>query len=307
MTENRSIELQDHFGARLQTNVNMACYTTARVGGAVRWFAASPSASQLAADARFLWDHKIPFRVLGNGSNVLISDRGWDGLMLYNQAKAITVDRDSSHPTLKAESGAALSTVIRTTMEEGLSGFEWVAGIPGTIGGAVYGHAGAHGLDIEQILSLAEILHCEKGQLLLTAAQMGYQYRSSDLKRDSGRAVILTASFGLSLSTPDLVKKKVEEFNVKRRNSQPAGASMGSTFKNPQGDFAGRLIEAAGLKGLKIGGVEISPVHANFLVNDGSASAEDYHQLISFVQKTVKDKFSVELELEIELLGEWQD
>jgi UDP-N-acetylmuramate dehydrogenase len=307
MIENRSIELQDYFDARLQTDVNMARYTTARVGGAVRWFAESTSASQLAADARFLWDHEIPFRVLGNGSNVLVSDRGWDGLMLYNQAKAITVDRDSSQPTLKAESGAALSTVVRTTLEAGLSGFEWAAGIPGTIGGAVYGNAGARGLDIEQILSLAEILHREKGQLLLTASQLGYQYRSSDLKRDPGRAVILTASFGLSLSTPDLVKEKVEEFNLKRRNSQPAGASMGSTFKNPQGDFAGRLIEAAGLKGLKVGGVEISPVHANFLVNDGIASAEDYHQLISFVQKTVRNKFSVELELEIELLGEWQD
>jgi UDP-N-acetylmuramate dehydrogenase len=193
------------------------------------------------------------------------------------------------------------------TAERGFSGLEWAAGIPGTIGGAVYGNAGARGQDISQMLVLAEILHHEKGQCSLSCEQMGYAYRSSALKRTPGSAVILAAQLKLTRSTSELVNEKVNEFNEKRRNSQPAGASLGSMFKNPAGDYAGRLIEAAGLKGTKIGGVEISPVHANFMINDGSASAEDYHQLITLVQKTVAEKFAVKLETEIEILGEWQD
>jgi UDP-N-acetylmuramate dehydrogenase len=307
MTDFSSTALQDYFGNRLHTDVPLAHYTTARVGGAVCWFAEASSAPQLTADARFLWDQGVPFRILGNGSNILVSDLGWQGMMLYNQAKNISFDTTSSQPLLKAESGASLSTIVRAATLEGLSGFEWAAGIPGTIGGAVYGNAGARGQDTQQILALAEILHREKGYLSLTSPAMGYEYRSSELKRNPGHAVILAASFNLKSSTPELVKEKVEEFNAKRRGSQPAGASMGSTFKNPSGDYAGRLIEAAGLKGKKIGGVEISPIHANFLINDGTASAEDYHQLISLIQKTVANKFSVKLELEIELLGEWQD
>lgn len=307
MTEVNRVILQNHFGERLQENVRLARFTTAKVGGAARWFADATSPAQLAEDARFLWEHKIDFRILGNGSNVLVSDSGWDGMMLHNLAKTITVDTTTSQPLLKAESGAALNTVVRTATEHGLSGFEWAAGIPGTIGGAVYGNAGARDANTQQILALAEILHREKGVLSMTSAQMGYEYRSSTFKREPGHVVILTASFNLKQSTVEEVKAKVEEFNTKRRNSQPAGASMGSTFKNPAGDYAGRLIEAAGMKGTKIGGVEVSPVHANFLINDGTATAEDYHQLISLIQKTVRENFSVSLELEIELLGEWQD
>lgn len=307
MSEINESELRNHFGDRLQADVRLARYTTSRVGGPVRWFVEAKNAQQLADDTRFLWDQDVPFRVLGNGSNILVSDRGWNGLMLYNQAKAVAIAGTPEQPLLTTETGAALSTVVRTASEKGLSGFEWAVGIPGTIGGAVYGNAGARGSDTSQILVLAEILHREKGALSLTSDQMGYQYRSSAFKRDPGHAVILSATFKLTPSTPELVKEKVDEFNSKRRNSQPAGASFGSTFKNPAGDFAGRLIEAAGLKGTKIGGVEVSPVHGNFLVNDGSASAEDYYQLISLVKQTVKKQFSVDLDLEIELLGNWQD
>ena len=307
MTEIGMNNLQNHFGERLQNNIRLARYTTARVGGIVRWFAESNSVSELAGDSRFLWEQNIPFRILGNGSNLLVSDTGWQGMILYNQAKSITLNQNAVQPVLIAESGATLSSVVRFSIDKGLSGFEWAAGIPGTVGGAVYGNAGARGQDIQQILSLAEILHRSKGILSLTGAQMEYQYRSSILKREPGQAVILSASFNMQPSTTSFVKNKVEEFNEKRRNSQPVGASMGSTFKNPAGDYAGRLIEAAGLKGMKIGGVAVSSIHANFLINDGSASAEDYHELISLIQKTVKDKFSVALSLEIELLGEWQD
>lgn len=300
-------KMQAHFGERLQENVRLARYTTARVGGEARWFAASSSSAQLAADVTFLWQQGVSFRVLGNGSNLLVSDKGWDGMMLLNQAKDIRFEDSGVQPVLIAESGAPLSAMVRQTVERGFSGLEWAAGIPGTIGGAVYGNAGARASDIGQMLVLAEILHREKGQFSLTSEQMGYSYRSSALKRAPGSAVILSAQLRLTRSTTEAVSTLVSEFNDKRRNSQPAGASMGSTFKNPEGDHAGRLIEAAGLKGTKIGGVEVSPVHANFLINDGSASAQDYHQLIQLVQRTVEEKFAVKLETEIELLGEWQD
>lgn len=306
---NNSVQqlLQGHFGERLQENVRLARYTTAHVGGPARWFAESTSADQLAADVRFLWQNDLPFRVLGNGSNLLISDLGWNGMLLLNQAKAITINTSGAEPHLIAETGATLTSVIRQAADHGLSGLEWAAGIPGTVGGAVYGNAGAHGQDVSQSLVLAEILHREKGLLSLSNKQMEYLYRSSLLKRAPDSAVILKATLKLTLSTPEIVRQKVDLFNEKRRSSQPAGASMGSTFKNPSGDYAGRLIEAAGLKGTKIGGVEISSVHANFLINDGTATAENYHQLILLVQKTVKEMFAVELETEIETLGEWQD
>jgi UDP-N-acetylmuramate dehydrogenase len=304
---NNSVQqfLQNQFGERLQENVRLARYTTARVGGPARWFAESNSAEQLAADVRYLWGQELPFRVLGNGSNLLISDMGWHGMILLNQAKAITVNSSETESLLKAESGATLTSVVRLAADKGLTGLEWAAGIPGTVGGAVYGNAGARGLDISQSLVLAEILHREQGMLSLSSEQLQYSYRSSLLKRTPGDAVILRATLKLTPSTPEIVRQKVELFNEKRRLSQPAGASMGSTFKNPADDYAGRLIEAAGLKGTKIGGVEVSPIHANFLINDGSATAENYHHLILFVQKTVKEQFAVDLETEIESLGEW--
>ncbi len=307
MSDQMQQTMQNHFGARLQENVRLSRYTTARVGGPARWFAVSSSAQQLAADVTFLWQQNVPFRVLGNGSNLLVSDHGWRGVILLNQAKEINFDETSDQPLMITESGATLSSAVRLTAERGFGGLEWAAGIPGTIGGAVYGNAGARGQDISQMLVLAEILHQEKGRCSLLCEQMGYSYRSSALKRSPGSAVILTAQLKLTRSTPAAVNAKIAEFNEKRRNSQPAGASLGSMFKNPAGDFAGRLIEAAGLKGTKIGGVEISPIHANFMINDGTASAEDYHQLIKLVQKTVAEKFAVMLETEIEILGEWQD
>lgn len=299
--------LKNHFGGRLQENVSLARYTTVRVGGPARWFAEAASAQQLAADAGFLWTNDVHYRILGNGSNLLISDAGWQGFVLLNQAKAIRVTGSVDQPLLYSESGVTLNTLVRTATEAGLSGLEWAAGIPGTVGGAVYGNAGAHGKDVSQSLLLAEILHRSKGLLSLRFDEMGFTYRSSQFKREPGNAVILSATFNLTPSTREEVKARVDAINEKRRAAQPAGPSMGSTFKNPENDKAGRLIEAAGLKGTRIGGVEISQVHGNFFVNDGTATAADYRSLIKLVQKTVHDKFGVDLQLEIELFGDWKN
>lgn len=296
--------LFDHFGSRLQQDVPLANLTTARVGGKARYFLVVQSAEELAADVSFLWSTNIPLFVLGSGSNLLISDSGLDAVVIHNKAKAIVVD---DTPSIIAESGANLGTVARQAALHNLTGLEWASTIPGTLGGAVYGNAGAHGGEMSKSLVLANILHRQKGQLSLTSEQMAYSYRSSALKRDPGTAVILSAQLKVSKGDAASIKAQMDENSAKRRNSQPPGASMGSMFKNPQGDHAGRLIESVGLKGMSVGGVQVSPVHANFMINNGSATAEDIHRLILLVQKTVQEKTGVRLDLEVELLGKWQD
>ncbi|MBP9041043.1 MAG: UDP-N-acetylmuramate dehydrogenase [Anaerolineaceae bacterium] len=296
--------LMNHFGSRLQKDVPLANLTTAKVGGAARFFVVANSADELALDVSFLWSANTPFLVLGTGANLLISDAGLDMVVVHNKAKAITID---ATPSLFAESGAILATVARQAGLNGLTGLEWASTIPGTLGGAIYGNAGAHGGDMSKSLVLANILHRKKGHLSLTSEQMGYAYRSSALKRDPGNAVILSAQLAVQKGHVAAIKAQMEENAARRKNTQPPGASMGSTFKNPVGDHAGRLIESVGLKGFTIGGVQVSPVHANFLVNNGSATAEDYRRLILLIQKTVQERTGIKLELEIELLGNWQD
>ena len=187
-----------------------------------------------------------------------------------------------------------------------MSGLEWAATIPGTIGGAVYGNAGAFGSDTATSLIMAEILQ-PSGKITWTSEELAYGYRTSRLKRSHEPAIILSAKLKLSQSTPEAVQAQMDANSAKRRESQPPGASMGSMFKNPPGDFAGRLIEAAGLKGTKIGGAEVSSVHANFFINKENAKAADLYQLIRLVQSKVMETSQVMLELEVELLGNWQD
>jgi len=297
--------LLNHFKDRLQRDVLLSRFTTSRVGGPARYFISAESASQLAEDVGFLWEHNIPLLVLGSGANLLISDAGLDAVVVHNQAKLITVDLEGETPTITAESGAILTSVARKAAEHGLSGLEWASTVPGTVGGAVYGNAGAFGSNTHASLVLVEILHRTKGYLSLTSKEMGYAYRSSALKRQPGEAVILRAIFVVKPGDPALIESTMREFSEHRRASQPTGPSTGSTFKNPPGDFAGRLIEAAGLKGTRIGGVAISELHGNFFINDGTATAQDYYDLIQLVKKTVFEQFSVSLETEIEIIGDW--
>ena len=169
----------------------------------------------------------------------------------------------------------------------------------------MYGNAGAYGMDVKGCLVLAEILHRTQGRQSWPGARLEFDYRSSILKRDPGQAVVLAARFGLTTSTKDEVQARMDSYNAQRRRSQPPGASLGSMFKNPEGDYAGRLIEAAGLKGTRIGGAQISKMHANFFVNDQQASAKDIWGLIQLAHRTVQDRFGINLEMEVELLGEW--
>jgi UDP-N-acetylmuramate dehydrogenase len=242
---------------------------------------------------------------LGGGSNVLVSDAGVRGVVIINKAKEI--DIDGSGHSVWGGSGAGFGSLARRVSAKNLSGLEWATGIPGTVGGAVFGNAGAHGSDVSSCLMLAEILHRFYGRLEMTPTQMGYAYRSSALKRNPANQIILSAHFKLGAGNASETKALVEKYSQWRKNNQPSGASVGSMFKNPPGDYAGRLIEQAGLKGTSIGSVEVSPVHANYFINDGGTLAQDIFSLVRLTQKAVMQKFGVQLELEIELIGEWED
>ena len=297
--------LRDAFGSNLQENVMLAHYTTARVGGAAEAVLIVHSANEMADTVQKLWDMQAPYRVLGGGSNVLISDKGLREVIVINRANQIKVDAHTNPPTVWAESGASMVSIGKRLALRGLAGFTWGTYIPGTLGGAIYGNAGAHGGDIASQLILADILHPVLGRVQWTSEQFEYGYRSSILKRTDNKAIILSASLELSHSTREEVEDCLETILNRRIKMQPPGSSLGSIFKNPQDDKAGRLIEAAGLKGTRIGDVEISQKHANFFVNYGDAEAKDIYSLIRLAQQTVKEKFDVQLEMEIELLGDW--
>lgn len=299
--------LHNHFTDRLQENISLSNHTNAKVGGIAACFVVETSSDTLALDAQWLWQNQIPFLVLGSGANVLVSSGLLEMVVLLNRSNKMELVGSTQEPVVRADSGSILASVARFAAQNNLTGFEWAYTIPGTLGGAVYGNAGAFGSDMSKSLKMAHILHRQSGRITLSVQEMAYSYRSSALKRNPGDAIILGAD--LYVHQGDAVEiRSIMDANVsKRKASQPGGASMGSTFKNPVGDHAGRLIEAAGLKGTRIGGVQVSPVHANFLINDGSGTPEDYFRLIKLIQSSVLEKSGINLELEIELLGNWQE
>jgi UDP-N-acetylmuramate dehydrogenase len=304
--------LRQTFGARLQEQAPLRRHTAARLGGSAEALLEVENAQELAQAIRLAWEHAWPCLILGGGSNVLVSDEGVRGLVIINRARQVRFDRQAEPPTVWAESGANFGLLARQAASLGLAGLEWAAGIPGTLGGAVVGNAGAHGSDMSDNLLLAEILHqsataqqFEPERQEWPVQKLEYTYRSSLIKRQPGRSAVLAALLRLQRSVPEQVQARLDEFVASRKRTQPPGASLGSMFKNPPGDYAGRLIEAAGLKGAQVGDAQISPVHANFFINNGNASAGDIRDLILLAQDTVLRKFGVELELEIELVGEW--
>lgn len=296
--------LRAAFGSGLQEQASLAGYTTAHAGGPADALLIAKSAGELEQIASRLWDLEVPFRVIGAGSNVLVSDSGLREVVVINRAKSIQVEVENDPPSVWAESGAHTGTIARQAALKGLVGFEWGATVPGTLGGAVYGNAGAFGGDIASCLVMAEILH-PHGKENWPVDRFQYEYRSSILKRERMPAVILAARITLERGEPKAAQEKMSSFSARRRSTQPPGASMGSMFKNPPGDYAGRLIEAAGLKGARFGDAEISPIHANFFINHGNASSAEIGQLIRAARKAVAGQFGIELELEVELLGNW--
>lgn len=295
------------FGDRLQESTNLAPYTSSRIGGPADYLLIATSADDLASMADQLWQMEMDFRILGGGSNVLIADRGIRGAVILNQARAVEFLDNGDHPRAVAESGASLGSVARRTVERDWSGLEWAGTVPGTIGGAVVGNAGAHRGDIAGCLEVAEILQRGSEPESWPVERLEYRYRDSYLKRNPGEFVVLSATFALEIADTAVAKAKLAEFMAYRQRTQPSGASWGSMFKNPPNRSAGRLIDAAGLKGLQIGGARVSTKHANFFINLGDASASDVLRLVKAVRRQVAERFQIELELEVELVGDWDN
>lgn len=295
--------LRRRFGDAVQENIHLAPYTSARIGGPADVLLTVKSADELADAMQLVWEHEMPYYLLGGGSNVLISDKGVRGVVVLNKAKEVQFETGDS-PTVWCEAGVVIANLAKRCASKGLAGLEWAAAVPGTIGGAAYGNAGAFGGDIAGNLIWAELL-TKNGRGKFSVEQMGYGYRTSVLKRGEINAIALSVLLRLKNSTKEEVSVKIEQFSERRKATQPPGASMGSMFKNPEGDHAGRLIEAAGLKGARIGNAEISRLHGNFFVNHGETHASDVRALIDLTRNTVKQRLGVELELEIELAGEW--
>jgi UDP-N-acetylmuramate dehydrogenase len=304
--------LGEKYGHRLGYSVPMTRYSAVRLGGPAQALLEVQKMDELIEVISLCWSEKISYTLLGDGSNILVSDAGICGLVIINRTRQIYFDEQLSPPLVWAESGANFGLLARQAAQRGLSGLEWAAGIPGTLGGAIVGNAGAHGGEIKSNLRLAEILHrIDAGRSGGTRREewpvekLECTYRSSILKRVPGKYVVLAGRLQLQPDDPQVIQKRMDELVAFRRRTQPSGASIGSIFKNPPGDFAGRLIEAAGLKGIQVGDAQVSPLHANFFINHGNASASDFYALIERARTTVAERFAVQLELEIELIGEW--
>ena len=297
--------LGETYGDRLQTRVPLANYTSARIGGLADALLFVRSVDELVDAATRLWQMNIPFILLGGGSNVLVSDRGVRGVVLLNRARAVVIDVQTEPPVIRAESGATLNDIAQRAARSSLTGLEWAASIPGSLGGAVYGNAGAFGGEMAADLISVEVLHRDRGRETWPVERMEYGYRTSVLKRQKQPVLILSAVLRVASGNMEAIQAIMSRNSEQRRKTQPPGASMGSMFKNPPHDKAGRLLEAAGLKGTRIGSAMISPIHANFFINTDQTRAADMKALLDLAQRTVYEKFGVMLEAEIETIGDW--
>ncbi len=286
---------------RLSAEVPLARYTAARLGGPAEWlYSARESRAELVAVMRHAHESDLTLRVLGGGANVLIADEGLRGLVLINHVQEFEFGDD----WLRASAGSGLMALARSCQARGLAGLEWAVSVPGTLGGAVINNAGAHGGDMAALLREALLLEAGGALRTMTAAELAYDYRHSSLKVRADRDwLLLQATLALQPDDPARIAARMATFSASRKRSQPPGASLGSIFRNPPGDFAGRLIEASGLKGCRSGAAQVSTLHANFFINPGHATTDDYRRLVNHVQRVVLREQGLRLEPEIELLG----
>ena len=298
-------ELRETFGDRVQENAPLSGYTAARIGGPADVLVFVRKAGELEQAVGKLWKMEMPFVLLGGGSNVLVSDKGVRGVVIINRARLLRFSLQAEPPLVHAESGVTPNDIAQRAARLGLSGFEWATSIPGSLGGAVFGNAGAFGGEMAGNLISVEVFHREDGRQTWPAEKMEYGYRTSLLKRTHPPVIILSADLALNHGDRQAIQLKMKQFSSRRQTTQPPGASMGSMFKNPPGEKAGRLIEAAGLKGKSIGNAMISTQHANFFINNGQTKAVEMRALIEQAQQAVQRQFGINLELEIELIGEW--
>lgn len=282
-------------------NEPMAAHTTWQIGGKAKYFAQVTDAVELSEALGIASDLDAPVFMIGNGSNLLFGDKGYDGMVI--KLRGSFTGLHIRHNVIVAEAGVKLGTIVNAARERSLEGVAFAAGIPGTVGGAVVMNAGAQDGSISDIIETVTIYN-PKGEVeTLGSPEFRFGYRATDVKK---KGIVLGASFRLEPGDPHDVTRQIVEAMDRRRRTQPLEArTAGSVFKNPPRKHAAALIEEAGCKGMKIGGAVVSRMHANFIINVGGATADDVMRLMDEVYSTVKKKTGVELEREVELVGEF--
>jgi len=293
--------LAEALGERLRFDAPLARHTSLRIGGPADALATPGDRAELARVLALCAEHGVPHCVLGNGFNTLVLDGGVDGVVL-SLARFRALE-ELPGPRLRAEAGVTHATLTRRCIERGLSGLEFGAGVPGTVGGWTAMNAGIHEREVKHALIEAEVMAADGSAIAtLPAASLDFRYRAAAGLPQG--AIVLSVTFALDASTREAVALEVERHLSRRSTTQPLDIpSCGSVFKNPTGDFAGRLIEAAGLKGTRVGGAEISTVHANFIVNRGGATAADVLALVELARARVRERLGVALEPEVRVVG----
>lgn len=312
-----AVEIRRIAGLRVGVGESLAEHTTMRVGGPADVLAVAYDIPALVALIRIARASGIPYVVLGRGSDLVVGDAGIRGLVILCRAEGCRIE----DRMLIAEAGLPLARAATLAQRAGLSGLEFGLAIPGTVGGAVWANAGAHGSDVASVLESVTILRTDGSEAVEPASRLGLAYRDSRFKHTpDGSApdgatpepaeaeLILSATFRLDPASPAQIRARLEEIRSWRREHQPLNLpSAGSVFRNPPGDSAGRLIDACGLKGVRVGGAAISEKHANFIVNEGGASAAAIRRLAEMARSAVAERFGVNLVYEVRFIGEWPD
>jgi UDP-N-acetylmuramate dehydrogenase len=288
---------------KVQKNIPLAQYATFKIGGPAKYFFVAKNNDEIVKAVGFAQNKKLPYFILGGGSNLLVNDKGFNGLVIKVSSQEIKVDNNK----VFAQSGVLLSNLVRLSLKKGLTGLEWAVGIPGTIGGAIFGNAGSQrgGPSIGDVIEKVSLLN-PNGQLMTVGKKwLNFDYRQSRLKNISKaeRPIILSAVLKLERGDAQEIRKVIKQRLVIRKEHIPQQPSAGCIFKNTSNQSARQLIERAGLKGERIGRAMISEKQANFIVNLGGAQAEEVIKLIQLIKKTIKQKFKIELEEEIQYLG----
>lgn len=280
----------------------MQRHTTFRIGGPAAFYVTPEESQEVAGVIRFCRDNELPYYILGNGSNLLVSDSGFDGVVIAID-KLWSYTRWEGH-RVTAGAGTPLALIARQALEHGQAGMEFAAGIPGTLGGAVVMNAGAYGSEMKDIILSATVLTIAGEVKELSAGELALGYRTSCIP--ANQYVVLEAELELRDGDPEQIRSRMDDLSMQRRTKQPLEyPSAGSTFKRPQGYFAGKLIQDAGLKGYQAGGAQVSEKHSGFVINKGNATAGDVIELCDHVKAEVKKQFGVDLELEVKLLGKF--
>lgn len=288
--------------AKVKEYEDMSKHITFKAGGKARFYVEVESEEELINFIKYCQKANLNYFILGRGSDLLVSDKGYEGIIIstiyLNKIKLL--DKN----IIEADAGATLADIALFSLENELSGFEFASGIPGTLGGAVFMNAGAYDGEIKDILLEIKVLEEDLSISYIEASKLDLAYRYSNIEKK--KQIVLAARLQLQKGKYEEIRAKINDLDFRRRDKQPLEyPSAGSTFKRPKGYFAGKLISDSGLMGYKIGDAEVSTKHAGFVINKGSASASDIYKLICYIQKVVKEKYNVELEREVRLLGEF--